>query len=81
MESKLYRTEPDVQVLMQSQRPSGEQVGEIILAHGLEGSGQSGYMLSLSQAGLGGGLRHAPFPHADLRVALRICVPPFITPG
>jgi hypothetical protein len=55
VESKLYRTEPDVQVLMQSQRPAGAQVGEVILAHGLEGSGQSGYMLSLAQAGLEAG--------------------------
>jgi predicted alpha/beta-fold hydrolase len=55
VESKLYQTEPDVQVLMQSQRPAGAVAGEMILAHGLEGSGQSGYMLSLSQAGLESG--------------------------
>ncbi len=55
VESKLYRTEPGVQVLVQSQRPQGEALGEIILTHGLEGSGESGYMRSLSQAGLEAG--------------------------
>jgi predicted alpha/beta-fold hydrolase len=55
VESKLYATEPGVQVLVQSQRPPGEARGEIILAHGLEGSGESGYMRSLSQAGLEAG--------------------------
>jgi len=55
VESKLYRTEPGVQVLVQSQRPAGEPLGEIILAHGLEGSGESGYMRSISQAGLEAG--------------------------
>jgi predicted alpha/beta-fold hydrolase len=55
VEAKLYRTEPGVQVLVQSQRPHGEALGEIILTHGLEGSGESGYMRSLSQAGLEAG--------------------------
>jgi predicted alpha/beta-fold hydrolase len=55
VESKLYQTEPDVQVLVQSQRPEGEVLGEIVLTHGLEGSGESGYMRSLSQAGLEAG--------------------------
>src|SRR3989442_238196 len=40
---------------MQSQRPAGPLAGEIILVHGLEGSGESGYMRSLSQAGLEAG--------------------------
>ena len=55
VESKLYRTEPGVQVLVQSQPPAGPAAGEIILTHGLEGSGESGYMRSLSQAGLEAG--------------------------
>ncbi|MBI3469899.1 MAG: alpha/beta fold hydrolase [Candidatus Solibacter usitatus] len=53
--SRLYRTEPDVQVLVQSQRPPGPLRGEIVLVHGLEGSGESGYMRSLAQAGLEAG--------------------------
>jgi predicted alpha/beta-fold hydrolase len=52
VESKLYQTEPGVQVLVQEQRPTGPLRGEIVLAHGLEGSGESGYMRSLAQAGL-----------------------------
>jgi predicted alpha/beta-fold hydrolase len=55
VESKLYRTEADVQVLVQSQRPAGQPRGEIVLTHGLEGSGESGYMRSLSQAALEAG--------------------------
>ena len=55
VEAKLYRTEPDVQVLVQSQRPAGQARGEIILTHGLEGSGESGYMRSFAQAALEAG--------------------------
>ena len=52
MESVLYRTEPDVQVLVHAQRPDGEAKGEIILVHGLEGSSASGYMPSMAYAAL-----------------------------
>src|SRR5437867_812212 len=52
---KPFKTEPGVRVLVQSQWPEGEPRGEIVLAHGLEGSGESGYMRSLSQAGLEAG--------------------------
>jgi len=55
VESKLYQTEPGVQVLVQSQRPEETPRGDIVLVHGLEGSGESGYMRSLSQAGLEAG--------------------------
>jgi hypothetical protein len=55
VEAKLYSTEPDVQVLVQEQRPAVPPLGEIVLAHGLEGSGESGYMRSLAQAGLEAG--------------------------
>ena len=55
VEAKLYQTESDVQVLVQSQRPEGEARAEIVLTHGLEGSGESGYMRSLSQAALEAG--------------------------
>ena len=55
VESKLYPTEPGVQVLVQSQQPDGEPRGDVVLVHGLEGSGESGYMRSFSQAGLESG--------------------------
>ena len=55
VESRLYRTEPGVQVLVQTQRPSGPPRGELILVHGLEGSGESGYMRTMAKAGLDAG--------------------------
>ena len=53
--SQLYPTAPGVQVLVQSQRPDCPARGEIVMVHGLEGSGESGYMRSLAQAGLEAG--------------------------
>jgi hypothetical protein len=55
MERRLYRTEPDVQVLVCSQRPHGKARGEIFMVHGLEGSGEAGYIRSLSTAALRAG--------------------------
>jgi predicted alpha/beta-fold hydrolase len=54
-ERRLYRTEPDVQVLVCSQRPRGVARGEIFMVHGLEGSGDAGYIRSLSTAALRAG--------------------------
>ena len=51
-ESRLFRTEPDVQVLVTSQRPPGVAAGEIVMVHGLEGSANSVYIRSLSAAAL-----------------------------
>jgi predicted alpha/beta-fold hydrolase len=50
-EAKLYQTEPDVQVLVQSQRPV-RPVAELVMVHGLEGSGQAGYIRSLAHTAL-----------------------------
>jgi len=55
VERRLYRTEPEVQVLVCSQRPRGEARGEIFMVHGLEGSGDAGYIRSLSTAALRAG--------------------------
>ena len=55
IERRLFQTEPDVQVLVESQRPAGAAAGEIVMVHGLEGSGRAGYMRSLSAAALGAG--------------------------
>ncbi len=55
IQRRLYRTEPDVQVLVCSQRPQGEARGEIFMVHGLEGSGEAGYIRSLSTAVLRAG--------------------------
>lgn len=48
VEKQLYNTEPDVQVLVETQRPAGRPRGEIVLVHGLEGSASAGYMHSMA---------------------------------
>jgi hypothetical protein len=55
IEPRLYRTEPEVQVLVESQRPPGPAVGEVVMVHGLEGSGRAVYINSLSRAALRAG--------------------------
>jgi len=52
VEALLFRTEPDVQVLAQLQRPEGDSKGEIVLVHGLEGSTEAGYARSMAFAAL-----------------------------
>ena len=51
----VYQTEPDVSVLIQSQRPQHEPKGELVLVHGLEGSSESGYARSMVHNALGRG--------------------------
>ena len=51
----LYRTEPDAQVLVETQQPAGPSRGEMLLVHGLEGSADAGYMRSLSYLAVTGG--------------------------
>ena len=53
--ARLFRTEPNVQVLVHSQFPAGDCSGEIIIVHGLEGSSAAGYARSLAQAALHAG--------------------------
>jgi uncharacterized protein len=55
VEARLFPTEPGVQVLLHSQRPAGEPVGELITVHGLEGSSDAGYARSLAQVALHAG--------------------------
>jgi uncharacterized protein len=55
IERRLVRTEPSVQVLVESQRPATPALGEIVMVHGLEGSGKAGYMRSLAAAALNAG--------------------------
>jgi uncharacterized protein len=49
-----YEPEPGIRVLVRSQFPA-EPKGELILAHGLEGSSESGYMRSMAAAALDAG--------------------------
>src|ERR1700690_278812 len=55
LQRRFYRTEPEVQGLVESQRPEGLVAGEIVMVHGLEGSGNAVYMRSLSLAALRAG--------------------------
>lgn len=53
--ARQYRTEPDVEVLVHSQHPKPLPAGGIVIVHGLEGSGEAGYVRGLSAAALGAG--------------------------
>jgi predicted alpha/beta-fold hydrolase len=66
LEPRLYRTEPEVEVLVQSQHPGRRTAGEIVMVHGLEGSGEAGYVRSLSGAALRAG-------YAAHRFHMRTC--------
>jgi predicted alpha/beta-fold hydrolase len=55
VKERLFRTEPEVQVLVETQRPPGSARGEVILVHGLEGSAEAGYMRTMAKTGLDAG--------------------------
>lgn len=55
MERRFFETEPGTSVLVESQRPVGAVRGQIVMVHGLEGSGEAGYMQSLAGAALAAG--------------------------
>ena len=48
---KLYRTEQDVEVLVDSQSPKNP-VAELVMVHGLEGAGEAGYIRTLAHHAL-----------------------------
>jgi hypothetical protein len=49
----LYDTDPGVQVLVHTQRPTtGQPVAQLVMVHGLEGSSDAGYARSLAHAAL-----------------------------
>jgi predicted alpha/beta-fold hydrolase len=54
-EKKLYHTEPAVQVLVETERPAGASLGDIVLVHGLEGSADAGYMHSMAACAVAAG--------------------------
>jgi predicted alpha/beta-fold hydrolase len=59
VDRRLFETEPGIQVLVESQQPDLDGAaaprGELLMVHGLEGSGEAGYMQSLSAAALAAG--------------------------
>jgi predicted alpha/beta-fold hydrolase len=48
IENRFIRTDEDTQILVQTQHPLIASVGEVILLHGLEGNGDSGYIHSMA---------------------------------
>jgi predicted alpha/beta-fold hydrolase len=73
VERHFYRTEPDVQVLVESQRPAGPAAAEIVMVHGLEGSGEAGYMQGLSATALRAGLAAHRFNMRTCGGTERLC--------
>jgi predicted alpha/beta-fold hydrolase len=66
LERRLIQTEPDVQVLVETQRPQGATRGAIVMVHGLEGSGSAAYIRGLSAAAIQAG-------YAAHRFHMRTC--------
>jgi predicted alpha/beta-fold hydrolase len=66
VERRFVRTEPGVQVLVETLRPAAKARGEIVMVHGLEGSGSAGYIRSLSAAAIDAGF-------ASHRFHMRTC--------
>jgi predicted alpha/beta-fold hydrolase len=54
-ENRLIATDADTQVLVQTQRPSVEPIGQVVMLHGLEGNGESGYIHSMAWDALNAG--------------------------
>ncbi len=65
VERRIVETEPGVSVLVESQRPESA-AGEIVMLHGLEGSGEAGYIESLAASALRSG-------YAAHRFHMRTC--------
>lgn len=47
-ERRLIRTDPDTQVLVETQSPVVTPIGQVVMLHGLEGDGDSGYIVSMA---------------------------------
>ena len=71
--ARLYQTEPDVSVLVQSQYPAGSARGNVVMVHGLEGSGQAGYLRSLSGAAVRAGFAAHRFHMRTCGGTERLC--------
>jgi hypothetical protein len=52
---RLIQTDPDTKVLVETQHPHGEPKGHVVMVHGLEGSGESGYIVSMAWAAVNAG--------------------------
>lgn len=63
---RLFRTDPETQVLVVSQQPAGAARGDVVMVHGLESSGAASYIESFACATLAAGF-------ATHRFHLRTC--------
>jgi predicted alpha/beta-fold hydrolase len=54
-ESRLVRTDSSTKVLVRTEHPDREPLGEVVLLHGLEGGGDSGYIVSIAHRSLSAG--------------------------
>jgi uncharacterized protein len=70
---QLFRTEPDVQVLVESVYPAGKPCGSIVMVHGLEGSSRSGYVQSLAARALRAGFAAHGFNMRTCGGTERLC--------
>ena len=70
---RLFRTEPQVQVLVMSQVPAGAAAGDIVMVHGLEGTGEAGYLRSLATDALRAGIAAHRFHMRTCGGTERLC--------
>jgi len=75
MEHRLIQTDPDTQVLVQTQYPADDPVGEVVLLHGLEGGGDSGYIVSMAWHALKAGFIAHRFHMRTCGGTERLCKP------
>ncbi len=73
VQRQLIRTAPDVEVLVESQKPLGRAEGAVVMVHGLEGSSQAGYMRSLAAAALQSGFEAHRFNMRTCGGTERLC--------
>jgi len=73
LQPRFYQTEHEVSVLVQSQYPEGPARGNVVMVHGLEGSGEAGYVRSLSGAALRGGFAAHRFHMRTCGGTERLC--------
>lgn len=73
LQLRFYQTEPEVSVLVQSQYPEASPRGNVVMVHGLEGSGQAGYVRSLSGAALRAGFAAHRFHMRTCGGTERLC--------
>lgn len=73
VERRLYRTDPETQVLVEEQLPHQPERGHLLLVHGLESSSRAPYMRSLASAALDAGYRTHRFNLRSCGGTERLC--------